>query len=258
MLLSSGSLNPTYKAPIVPEFLTAKRAIAEIEEVITEARSRLILVSAYFKVSDTFMNRLRGAVRQNVEITFLAREGAATPAEIEKLLAIPNLSFFTLEHLHAKCYLNENRLVITSLNLYEASEKNWEMGVSFTADEPIYGKAVAEVSNMLSEAKQVYAAPRVALPVSAPPARPASASKVAPASAHSRKGASPNGKGSCIRCADEIRLNPEVPLCRRCFSKWAEYKNTEFTEKYCHDCGKEARTSLSRPLCRSCFAGARA
>ena len=33
------------------------------------------------------------------------------------------------EKLHAKCYMNEDTAIITSMNLYEASEKNRELGV---------------------------------------------------------------------------------------------------------------------------------
>jgi hypothetical protein len=239
----------------VPEFLTAKRAVADIEAIIRDARDHLYLVSAYFKVSDTFMNRLHGAARNQVPITFVAREGATNSAEVEKLLTIPTLSLYTLKNLHAKCYLNEQRLVIASLNLYEESERNWEIGVRFDADEGVYAETLAEVKNIVHAATQI--SPKtVASYVSAAPVK-------SPSPRHSQAvdrattGRSKQ-KGACIRCGDEIAYNPNAPLCHDCWTVWADFQNPDYPEHYCHECGRKAKTSMSYPRCKPCFSAARA
>ncbi|HEX8453522.1 MAG TPA: phospholipase D-like domain-containing protein [Longimicrobium sp.] len=240
----------------MPEFLTAKRAVADIEGIIKDARDHLYLVSAYFKVSETFMNRLRGASRYQVPITFVAREGATNSAEVEKLLTVPNLSLYTLKNLHAKCYLNEQRLVIASLNLYEESEKNWEMGVRFDADERVYAETLEEVKNIVSVATRISAIPVPS--VSAVPAKVSSPPKQGQTVARAARDGSYKRKGACIRCGDDIAYNPDAPLCRDCWTIWAEFKNPDYPEHYCHDCGRKAKTSMSYPRCKPCFTGARA
>ena len=46
-----------------------------------------------------------------------------------QLEQLDNLSLRFLNKLHAKCFFNEDNMVITSMNLYDFSEQNIEMGV---------------------------------------------------------------------------------------------------------------------------------
>lgn len=55
------------------------------------------------------------------------------------------------EKLHAKCYLNEDVGIITSMNLYEFSElNNREMGISVDAniDYEVYKQITAEIDSL--------------------------------------------------------------------------------------------------------------
>ena len=48
----------------------------------------------------------------------------------DKLSYCNNLKVYYLDNLHAKCYLNEDTALITSMNLYDYSEQNnREMGI---------------------------------------------------------------------------------------------------------------------------------
>ena len=56
------------------------------------------------------------------------------------------------KNLHAKCYLNENRCIITSLNLYEFSQiNNNEMGILLSKDEDsdVYRDAYEEAQRIV-------------------------------------------------------------------------------------------------------------
>lgn len=60
-------------------------------------------------------------------------------------------------------------------------------------------------------------------------------------------------KGFCIRCKQELKPDPNKPLCPKCYAEWNKYKNPDYKEKYCHLCGKNHDTSVARPLCLNCF-----
>lgn len=203
------------------------------------------------------MNRLRGAARYQVPITFVAREGATNSAEVEKLFTIPNLSLYTLKNLHAKCYLNEKRLVIASLNLYDASENNWEMGVRFAADEAVYAETRDEVKNIVDAATRISATTATSF-ASAAPVKSSPSPRGAQAITRAARNRTHPQKGACIRCGDEIAFNNAAPLCRICWSKWAEFKNPDYLENFCHECSRKAKTSMSHPRCKPCYSAARA
>ena len=59
--------------------------------------------------------------------------------------------------------------------------------------------------------------------------------------------------GFCIRCKENLDLNIEHPLCKKCYGEWSKYKNIDYKEKYCHSCGKPHETSISKPVCYNCF-----
>jgi hypothetical protein len=91
--------------------------------------------------------------------------------------------------------------------------------------------------NKASVAKVVQALVSAAAPVSRSPSSRASTKA-----------------GHCIRCGDDIPLNPDRPLCGDCYKAWAKYENRDYKEAHCHVCGKERSTSFAKPLCRSCWA----
>jgi quercetin dioxygenase-like cupin family protein len=59
--------------------------------------------------------------------------------------------------------------------------------------------------------------------------------------------------GYCIRCGAETPLNPDKPLCFKCFPVWTKYSDPTYAEKYCHVCGKESKQSLEKPVCYTCY-----
>ena len=154
---------------------------------------------------------------------------------------------YFLPNLHAKCYFNEDRMIITSMNMYEFSEKhNREMGVLLKAGEPGYADALREVDSIIAaaEARSVTSAPtygrRLYQPTATFPAR---------VSSHSHR----HGHGVCIRCQASIPRNPWRPLCGACYEVWSAYQNPDYHEQWCHFCGQPTDTSVNRPLCWSCY-----
>ena len=153
-------------------------------------------------------------------------------------------SLYYLQNLHAKCYLNEQNMIIGSMNLYEFSEKNnREMGVllSLEGDNEVFEDAVQEVGSIINAAT-----PQKPKQVSYASSRPNQPAK----KVRERKS---SGKAFCIRCGTGIRFNQDAPLCSDCFKEWVKYGNEDYEEDFCHKCGKEADTSKAVPLCASCL-----
>jgi hypothetical protein len=184
-------------------------------------------------------------------------------------MQLKNLTLLFYEHVHAKCYFNEETMVITSMNMYEFSEKtNREMGVLInrSVDTKLFDEAKNEVQSIIrathrneAQAVQVRPTPSKVQPIRSdkPKARVQHAEPkkgVADSifgALHSLLGG--DSDGYCIRCADSIPFDQSYPLCEDCYSEWAKYKNDTYPERYCHSCGEERKTSKLRPLCGSCY-----
>jgi len=233
----------------VAEFLTTKGTSNQLEQIIMNANEKLVLVSPYLSISKYLLERLQGADRRGVEITLIYGKERHKPEEMQKLQDLQRLSLYYHEELHAKCFYNENDLIITSMNLHQFSEKaNREMGVLVKRgeDNNLYNEAIKEVQSILESAEEIR---------HKSPSGLAAAGKavmgLAGAFADSLTGIP--DKGHCIRCAQTIDLDPKRPYCAECYAKWAEYKKKTYPEKFCHRCGKPNKGSMSRPLCRACY-----
>src|SRR5438552_576068 len=144
------------------EFLTTHGTAFQIENVIAGAKTRLTLVSPFLKLSKTLTERLKDAARRGVKITIVFGKEELEREQGHTLAALADAHLYFLPNLHAKCYFNEDRMVITSMNMYEFSEKhNREMGVLLEAGEPGYADAVREVDSIIaaSEARLVPSGP---------------------------------------------------------------------------------------------------
>ena len=241
-------------------FLTTSNTIAHIERIIDEAHEAIVLISPYVQVPDEIIQRLRSAARRGVRIVFVY--GKQKQLKDDQFLALGGIDTLELrffERLHAKCYFSDAGLVLTSMNLYEASRVNREMGVFVTPDEPLYGQAISEASQILEHA-ELLPAQQVAKMVQSQMLMQqlvgATASKAREKPQRYRtlraKPPSPAG-GHCIRCRTAVVLDPNKPYCLKCLRSWQRFENPDYEEACCHDCGKEHGTSMNYPVCRSCY-----
>ncbi len=112
------------------DFLTTSGTSHHIENIIMDAKAKLVLVSPYLKLSKTFFERLKDASGKGVSIKIVYGKDELKPNERNSLAELKNAELFYFQNLHAKCFFNESKMVITSMNMYEFSEKtNREMGI---------------------------------------------------------------------------------------------------------------------------------
>lgn len=227
------------------KFLTTAGTSYQVENILISAKRQLGLISPYLQLSPILSQRLKEASERGVKIVVIYGKNELKPKEQAVLEGLPNLSLYYLENLHAKCYFNETSMVVTSMNLYEFSEKNnREMGIfiEFAADKELYKEAFAEC-------RSIFKAAQLKFPLQPLPVNPQEQQEQVVQSTASELPT----KGFCIRCGVDLPFNPTKPLCKKCFSSWAEWEDEDYREKCCHCCGKENRTSMAKPLCYSCY-----
>ncbi|MBK7966676.1 MAG: phospholipase D family protein [Bacteroidetes bacterium] len=228
------------------EFLTTNGTSFHIENIIMEAKSKLILVSPFLQISKTFYERLKDASNKNVAIKIIYGKDDLKPNERNSLAELKNVELFFFQNLHAKCYFNENKMVITSMNMYEFSEKNnREMGVLIDrhTDNLVFDKAVAETLSIIQSAE----------PVPLHKSSRQTISEVKPVTNGLKQKFQKQIRGYCIRCEERIDYNADKPYCPDCYAIWVQYENPEYIENVCHRCGEYDETSMNKPQDSNCY-----
>lgn len=254
------------------KFLNTHLAYGEIEKITANANRDLVLISPYIQISSQFLERLKDVDRKNFKIILVCREEDLKGEEKINLRLLKNLELRYLKDLHAKCYYNEESMVITSLNLYDYSQQNnHEMGILLNLkDEP------KEFNEARNEAGFIIRSAEIDGSMKKVDEREASLKNIKETmfgSPQKQKtevdvGSSilqgihkilttpmsfSKNKSYCIRCGEDIPYSLDMPYCSTHFEKWKEYSNPDYKEKYCHLCGEHHTTSMKHPLCRSCY-----
>ncbi len=228
------------------EFLTTNGTSYNIENIIIGARKKLVLVSPYLQISKTFYERLRDASNRGVSIKIIYGKDELKPNEKNSLAELKNLELLFFENLHAKCYFNESEMVITSMNMYEFSEKNnREMGVliSRKKDGELFDNAVNETFSII-QSSEIIELSKIK--------RKLFHTKTNKENDKINRSRKPQ-RGYCIRCGERIPYNPEKPYCWDCFFIWLQFENPDYEENICHSCGEFESTSMNKPKCYECF-----
>lgn len=134
------------------KFLTTSGINYLVEEVIKSAKERVVLVSPYLNFSTRIKELLSDGYRPDVDIQIIYGKQDLEAPERQWLAGVPHIHTRFCPNLHAKCYLNENLCVVTSLNLYLFSQQNNnEMGVMIkrATDHQLYADAANEVDRLL-------------------------------------------------------------------------------------------------------------
>lgn len=112
------------------KFLNTKKSVSEIEDLIRDAGQTLILISPYLKLSKDFKELLSYRNSKDKITTVIFGKVQLNPDEMKFLESLQFVILKYKDDLHAKCYLNDEKMIITSLNLYDFSmNNNKEMGV---------------------------------------------------------------------------------------------------------------------------------
>jgi len=240
----------------VAEFLNKDAAYARIVSIVDKATDEVVLITPYIKMPDDLFARLKYKDARGMKTVVVCR-GKDLAAEVKsKLRQLRHLELRFDEDLHAKCFYNEDLMVITSLNLYEHSQQhNREMGIliNLAEDESVFREALREAEYIVDSAKKDSAIKGV-LDAIGKEARSLVASQVADKPKRTRAYKASNERGFCVRCNKSKTYDVSAPYCLACYKVWEKYKNPGHKEKYCHSCGRpKERITMAKPLCGSCY-----
>ena len=248
------------------EISTDDQITTRVLDILRNAKKHVTLVSPYNKFWMHIKNAIRSAVGSGVRVDFIFRSDQRN--EDIDWLEREGVKVHAVENLHAKIYLNESSVLVTSMNLLESSSKNsMEICISVNDQE-----AQKEVRGYVSSLKRIAQTAEKGKKVSPRPATSRAKTRknqtVSKSPSKYKAGAAKpsfgglqkdfvaavtNGVGRCIRCDRSIPLDPGRPLCGDCFDTWSQYGDPDYEEDYCHRCGADWDTSYAKPLCRPCY-----
>ena len=126
--------------------------------MIKSAADRLILISPFLKLNDRMKELLADKNRLKIDVRIVYGKSELQPQEIEWLRGLTYIRTSFCKNLHAKCYMNEEMCIITSLNLYEFSQvNNNEMGILIQRNEDgqLYKDAYEEAQRIIRISDEV-------------------------------------------------------------------------------------------------------
>lgn len=263
----------------MPKFFNTTELSSEIEKVINNANEFVYLISPYIKLSKGIKRTLDGLKSKPevmLVVVFGKNEGdyfkSINKEDLDYLMEFPNLEVRYEPDLHAKVYMNEYEIILSSMNLYDYSQQNniefgvygvakgllGKIGSSFTG-ESFDEKAVLYFLELTEKAK---------LLIDIEPQFEKSGflglidsyekSKIIKNELFdvSRKKVDKQEQlvsvGYCIRTGVEIPFNPKMPMSDKAHASWSRFEDPNYSEKYCHFSGEKSNgeTSFSKPILR--------
>lgn len=254
------------------KFVNGAMSYGAITEIINGAYNELYIVAPYLKIPQQTKNYIKNVDTRSIKFTIISRvenssDKNVDETDIQFLRELTSAKIRVCENLHAKCFLNESEGLITSMNLHEYSQThNWEMGIRFTkADDPtIYSAAYDEVQMIVKQSKdnpKIICASVASKSIKSTP-------KSTPQKTVRKPKMTPNKgllgsivdtvlgqEAYCIRCGEPMdKFNTDKPLCNNCYPVWAQFKDPNYKERFCHYCRNEKGSiSYAKPVCYDCY-----
>ena len=140
------------------KFLNTSGTNFFLEELIKNAKERLILISPYLRLNDRIKELLEDKDRLKIDIRIVYGKSDLHPDEIKWMQKLDYVRVSFCKNLHAKCYINESECIISSLNLYEFSQvNNNEMGILVRKyeDKEVFKDAYEEAQRIIRISDEV-------------------------------------------------------------------------------------------------------
>ena len=230
------------------EFLDTEGVSHRLVQIIKNANERLVIISPFLKINKRIKELLADRDRLKIDVRVVYGKNELQPEENNWLESMASIRTSFLQDLHAKCYLNENEALLTSMNLYEFSQvNNYEMGIIVShEEEPDLYNSIREESKRIIRASE-----EIRVTVAKVEAADDDIELSPETEAPSRQ---VPASGFCIRCNGDLPVNPAQPYCRSCYGSWRRNeKDKTYKEEHCHTCGSEHAATLLKPVCRSCY-----
>jgi len=135
------------------KYLDTSHISSELMELLKEAKEKIILVTFSVQVNTQIQERLKTKSKIGTlsEITLIYGNTKPKKSELQWMSEIDDLKVWKKKNLHAKCYINEKKAIICSMNLYDYSQTtNVEMGFLITKEEDpeAYKKMMEDIDDL--------------------------------------------------------------------------------------------------------------
>jgi hypothetical protein len=223
------------------KFLTTKHISYELEELIKGADSILYIVSPYLKLSKDFQELIFSRNKKEKKTIIIYGKRELTSEQSTFLTGLRFVYLKYHENLHAKCYLNDSKMIITSLNFYEYSMiNNKEIGVLYELKNPIDD----EIYNQTLEHIKFIEDNSIEKPFEITNSAILQNNKIESPKIIDKQ------TGFCIRTGNKIPFDKDKPFSKEAYHKWNEYGNGDHAENFCHYSGEPSHgeTSFNHPI----------
>ena len=217
------------------KILTDREVVAAIPQLIKEADEFFTLVSPFTSFEGSWLADITTATQRGIEVCVVYNpynyEEASKNQHLSQnqhLSRLPEkVERYGVEFLHAKIYLTDKSVIVTSMNYTSWSNRNREIAVRF--DRKLTQQAYDEVREYVDELLGDI------------PDRNKSESVQR----------LEKTRGHCIYCGTNVLYNLQKPLC---YPHWKPGLSDKPTTKhnYCHSCGGKRETTFAEPLCDEC------
>jgi phosphatidylserine/phosphatidylglycerophosphate/cardiolipin synthase-like enzyme len=140
------------------KFLNTSATNYYLEEMIKRTRERLIIISPFLKFNDRIKELLEDKDRLKIDVRIVYGKSELSPHEINWLRSLEFIRTSFCQNLHAKCYINEEAAIISSMNLYDFSQvNNNEMGVYIRREDEgeLFRETYDEAQRLIRISEQV-------------------------------------------------------------------------------------------------------
>lgn len=228
-----------------------------LEEMIENTQKWLIILSPFIRISGRIKGYLENLLSKNVEIIIIHRTNFGNSINIQNddkdWLINHKIQVKECRNLHAKCYINEECALLTSINLYDSSlSNNFEMGVVFYRNDKsnyIISKyesdEAAKHNGIIWHDYEVDFINKYQ-------------SILDDILSLNCDGETINfdflkyHHGYCIRTGKMIPFNIDKPMCDEAWEEWCEKGDPNVKEEFCHYSGEKSNreTSVKYPIMR--------
>ncbi len=231
-----------------------------IEEIVLNAEKELFLVSPYIKFTkkndkiwSTLIQGLELTKKNGINIVFITRKpkNKTEITEIKNKLKKYADKVWLVPDLHAKCYFNGNRALVSSMNLYyHSASENFEIGVDFQgeSDEESLRYIQNYINLLMDMGEEILAGTKTSGSIKL---------KYSETNGkYTLKSENQEHLGFCIVCRNEIKIDINKPKklhVVRCKDCWEDKKKGAVKGQFCHICGYTIKTSTDKPACISCY-----
>ncbi len=247
------------------KFLNRFQVTDELQKIIEESSDYLILISPYFKLNNFLRSALKKhSLDKNFELIVVYgknednKASSLSDSDLDFFKSFQNVEIRYHRKLHAKIYANEEKCLLTSMNLHDYSmNENIEFGI-LTKSKPL--DALASIVNFVpgSLDKDAFDFCEYIIEKSDLEFKKEVKKEKSFFGLFTKKGESNieieiQRYGYCLRNGRKIPYSIQRPYSPEAFQSWNQFQNPNYVERYCHQCGKPAKTTMKNPLCNECL-----